>query len=448
MDSAESPTPTLMHFQFRPTAASVSRAGWIVALVAATSGAHLHAVEADAAASKASGFRQLHSQHLTLHTDLPPSAEVDALPGYFDQAFAQWCAYFAVDPAAHADWHVHAHLMKSRERFAAAGLLPDDLPDVFTGYTRGDKIWLFDQTSDYYRRHLLVHEGTHAFMDSLVAGKGPPWYSEGMAELLATHRVENGKLTLDYFPRSRDEVPKWGRIEIVQSGYAARRALSLPRILAYENRAYENNDPYGWCWAAAAFLDRHPRYQERFRQLPRLAGSPDFNEQLKKLFAADWVRLNEDWQLFVANLDYDYDFERMDVDFAAGKPLADAGANVTVAADRGWQPTGVQINAGQSVRLRATGRYQVAREPRAWECEPGGVTIHYYRGQPLGILLAAIRNDDPQAKGPNGLLKPIVVGRETTIRAPHAGTLYLRINDSAGSLADNAGTLNVEISRP
>ena len=44
---------------------------------------------------------------------------------------------------------------------------------------------------------------------------------------------------------------------------------------------------------------------------------------------------------------------RMDVDFAAGKPLADAGANVTVAADRGWQPTGVQINAGQSVRLCA-----------------------------------------------------------------------------------------------
>ena len=53
------------------------------------------------------------------------------------------------------------------------------------------------------------------------------------------------------------------------------------------------------------------------------------------------------------------------------------------------------------------------------------MTIHYYRGQPLGILLAAIRNDDPQAKGPNGLLKPIVVGRETTIRTPHAGTLYL-----------------------
>ena len=54
----------------------------------------------------ASGIRQIVSKHLTLHTDLPASAEVDALGEVFDQAFPQWCAYFGVDAAEHADWHM------------------------------------------------------------------------------------------------------------------------------------------------------------------------------------------------------------------------------------------------------------------------------------------------------------------------------------------------------
>jgi hypothetical protein len=43
------------------------------------------------------------------------------------------------------------------------------------------------------------------------------------------------------------------------------------------------------------------------------------------------------------------------------------------------------------------------------------------------------------------LLKPIVVGLGTSLTAPRTGTLYLRVNDAAGSLSDNAGSLDVEI---
>ena len=80
-------------------------------------------------------------------------------------------------------------------------------------------------------------------------------------------------------------------------------------------------------------------------------------------------------------------------------------------------------------------------------CEPGGVTIRYYRGRPLGMLLGAVRADTPGATGPNGLLKPLPLGLDTTLTAPRDGTLYLRINDSPGELADNAGSLAVEIAR-
>lgn len=404
-----------------------------------------HAAPAQTDAATPAGMRQLASRHLLLITDLPPSAAVDALPELFDQAFAQWCAYFALDPVEHQTWRAQAHLMRSRERFRAAGLLPADLPNFATGYARGAQFWLDEQAGDYYRLHLLLHEGTHALMHTLLGGIGAPWYAEGTAELLATHRLDDGKLTLNVFPRSREAVPKWGRIEIVQTAFAARQALSLPKLLAIDQRGHENNDAYGWCWAAAAFLDGHPRYRDRFRALARGAAKPDFAALVSDAFAADWAQLNEDWQLFVANVDYGYDFARMEVDRRAGAPLQGQPARVTVTADRGWQSSGIRLEAGQTYRLRAKGRYQLGAGPRPWPCEPGGVTIRYYHGQPLGILLGAVRDDARQPEDSSGLVRPQVIGLETTLAPRQSGTLYFRINDAPADLANNRGELSVEV---
>ncbi len=43
---------------------------------------------------------------------------------------------------------------------------------------------------------------------------------EGIAELLATHRLADGKLQMNYFPPSKEETPDWGRIKLVQEGFA------------------------------------------------------------------------------------------------------------------------------------------------------------------------------------------------------------------------------------
>ncbi len=80
-------------------------------------------------------------------------------------------------------------------------------------------------------------------------------------------------------------------------------------------------------------------------------------------------------------------------------------------------------------------------------CEPGGVTIRYYRGQPAGHAARRRPRRHARRTGPNGLLKPLPLGLDTTLTAPRDGTLYLRINDSPGELADNAGSLAVEIAR-
>jgi hypothetical protein len=264
---------------------------------------------------------------------------------------------------------------------------------------------------------------------------------------LATHRAEDGAVVLNHFPRTSEEVSKWGRIEIVQTAYADRRAMTLAKIFAYRGTLHAGVEAYGWCWAAAAFLDGHPRYRDRFRQLHRHVKAADFDERVAKIFGDDPDRLREDWQLFVANLDYGYDFRRMEVERSAGKPLESQTASVSVAADRGWQSSGLKLDRGKKYRLRAAGRYVLAQGQKPWTSEPGGVTIQYYRGQPLGILLAAVRGEEPGADNASGLTRPIVIGLGATLNVKRSGTLYLRINDSPGSLGDNAGTATVEITQ-
>jgi hypothetical protein len=400
-------------------------------------------------AVRAAEIRKLPGKHVTLYTDLPSSPAVDALPEMFDQAFPQWCAYFGVDAAQHAAWHATGCMMKDADLFRSAGLLPGGLPPFTTGYSVGTSFWVYEQASDYYRAHLFLHEGTHAFVNTIPGRGAPPWYMEGMAELLGTHRWRDGRLTLGYFPASPDEVPMWGRIRIVRDDFAARRAKTLRGVFEYGPQAHREVGPYGWCWAAAVFLDRHPRYQERFRQLTQWTRDPDLTDRFVKLIGNDWDELAEEWQVFVADLEYGYDFQRTAIDFASGQRLPQGGAKVAVAADRGWQNSGLRLESGVTYRLQASGRYQVGREPQVWWCEPNGVSIRYWRGQPLGILLAAVRphpeGTRPEPNTPSALIRPSVVGLGADLTPKHSGTLFLRINDSAGELGKNAGKLTVEV---
>ncbi len=399
----------------------------------------------------AAEFRTLAGQHIVLRTDVPGNPDVDSLPAVFDSAFEQWCKYFKIDPKDCANWRPKGILLRSpasRDRFVAAGMMPANLWDFKSGYSQGRELWLYDQTSPYYRRHLLLHEGVHCFMNTILGGSGPPWYAEGMAELLATHEWIDGKLTVNHFPRNAKEVPRLGRIEMVRQAMAEGRTLSLSDVAAYGDTAHRENEPYGWCWTAAAFLDGHPRYRQRFRELSRSIAKGDFMRQFARRFQQDQAVLAEEWQVYLANLDYGYDFARSRIEWARGEPLPAAGATVEISADRGWQSSGIALEPGRRYAISAAGRFQLAGKPTPWISEPNGVTIRYWNGRPLGLLLCAIRpHDFDAALDQTPLAKPQAVGLGTTLRSPVSGTLYLRINDAPGELADNAGQLSVTVTR-
>lgn len=423
-------------------------AGSLADLVARGEAAEFALPEFDDGKIAAAGIRKLTGKHLILYTDLPETvADVQLLPQVFDAAVPLWAKYFDVDPAKLADWQVAAYVMESKARFEGAGLYTLDLPEFPNGFQKGSQFWLFDQPSDYYRRHLLLHEGTHAFMNRWLGGAGPPWYMEGIAELLGTHQWDGKQLTLGYNPPDKTLVPYWGRVKIVRDEWAAHRGMTLPDIFRYDNQAHLKNEAYGWCWAATAFLNDHPNTRDVFQELRHDTKdrSIDFSKRFSERLKPDWPNIAEDWQLYVINLDYGYDISRAAIVRLPAQPLAAGGATIKVAADRYWQSTAVQLEAGQTYELTATGRYSLAREPKPWWSEPGGITLEYHQGKPLGILLAAVNDPSLSDNGITPLANPAVIGLKSKITPMKTGTLYLCLNDSPAKLADNQGSATVVI---
>jgi hypothetical protein len=397
--------------------------------------------EVDAQRAAAAGIREFTGQYIRLFTDLPPSPAVDELPAVFDAAIPLWAKYFDLDEQA-IQGKFLGFLINDREKFAALGLLPEENRDFVNGYARNYEFWLVEQPSDYYRRHLLLHEGTHAFMQTQLGGAGPGWYMEGMAELLGTHRWQEGKLTVGVMPASKEATPMWGRIKIIRDAVKAGKPWPLAAVLEVDNRRQLDTEHYAWTWALAAMLDGTPAFREEFRTLKQYVADSDFNDKFKAALGGKRGLVNQQWAAFVDQLDYGYDVERMAL---ALQPAAKLSANeISIAADRGWQATGWKLEAGKSYRVTATGQFQIANDGQPWPCEPNGVTIEYHDGQPLGALLGAIASMKP-SEGDPSFAAPILIGSAAVIQPKSDGVLCLRVNDSPAKLGDNAESVDVKI---
>ncbi len=144
--------------------------------------------QVSAQTAAAQGVRRLESRHLLLWTDLPVSESVDILPALFDLAVSQYAQWLGVEWAQAKSWQPVACLMRDRSLFSQLRLLPSGLPNFLDGYSVYDAFWCVAQKTSYYQRTLLFHEGVHGFMVDFCGGCGAPWFMEGWAEFLATHR--------------------------------------------------------------------------------------------------------------------------------------------------------------------------------------------------------------------------------------------------------------------
>ncbi|MDR1962648.1 MAG: hypothetical protein LBQ50_02595 [Planctomycetaceae bacterium] len=420
----------------------------------------------DESALTQSGIRRLESQHLILYTDLAASGQVDELPKLFDQLIPLLCDYFELNRQNYESFKVEGFLIDDFEKFKSGGAVLQ-VPKLRNGYALRCRIWVRNPGSDYYRRHLLLHEGTHAFMGYAFGVWGPPWYREGTAELLGTHRLENGHLTLAYFPKSRNELSRWGRIDLVRDNLVKNHGRTIKGIFELDSEDYDENTAYGWSWAFAAFCENHPRYRTAFRQTAwKLYGKPDgaaerFLELLLKNIqkeSPEWneqeilFHLDNDWIDFISHLDYGYDFERTKIDYnkEAGLISSDE-VEIPVCSDKGWQSSGVRLERGKTYRFAASGRFQLAEKPKIWWSEPNGITLRYYQSVPIGTLLATLIPDieerfltQTETAGV-GFYVPKTIGLSETWKAEVSGELFFRINDFPSELSDNNGEATVKL---
>lgn len=396
------------------------------------------------------GLKVVVAEPMRLVTDVD-AEDYEPLMGTVGPLMKSLEDYFGKLPPAKTDmpFQVTGYVMLDRDKFAKANLLPPGELLQYHGRQINAEFWMNQQSLSYYRAHLFAHEFTHAFMMHLPNANTdmPQWYLEGMAELFGTHqRDRDGIVQFGVMPSDATQLRGWERIALVRRDIAFNGLRSMRDIVSLEVDDFARVESYAWSWAFCRFLASHPRYRDRFQQVTSNFNPGGFAPRFKSVFSTDATELNVEWKLFASQLCYGFDFERAAIDFKAGQALSDENRTTRVAANRGWQDTGIFVTAGQSYQIRAPGQLTLATSSKPWISEANGISIRYANGQPLGRLIACVRTTEESPESQRAPLVLVPLGNVAKLVPPVSGTLLLRVNDDWSELADNSGEFRVEIS--
>lgn len=400
------------------------------------------------------GIELYRSRRLLLWTDVP-AMHVERLPELVDALYEELERYFGPLPPepGGGDYQLSGFLMRDPERFRQAGMLPRELPQFEHGRHLGREFWLFDQQHDYYRAHLVLHEATHCFMTTMPGTLPPIWYMEGMAEYFATHRrTAAGEIRFGVLPENVADYAGFGGVQLIQRELQEDRALGVREVLQLGSVEFSQSKtiPYAWSWYLCQFLNRHPRYHERFRELRNWLSDPRFVQELAARLEPEAVQLEAEWGLAVRSLELGYDPALAELQLVELSSLPEGAERVMpVQANLGWQSTGLLLEPQTTYEISAEGRVIVAETSRPWDSTADGITIRYASGQPMGRLLAVVVPVDWEQRGEIWERPIRGIGRHGRVSAQTDGTglLLLRVNDRWGELADNQGAFLVSLRR-
>lgn len=394
------------------------------------------------------GLREVSSNHLRMITDLPPDPQIDELPEIFDLAIPQWFEGFEVPQVPLPKEKIKLLLFRDRSKMEQLGLIDTSLPPFPYGYQRGANLYVAEPPSPYYRRHLVLHEGTHWFMETFLGGYGPPWIAEGMAERWATHRWNRGKLQLRTIPENRDDYPYWGRFRFIREQLASGKAPSLESIMRFSERSAMEVEMYAWSWSAVCFFESQPELRQTLmtalKENPR--DGQGFNRRIFQSLRDRWPWVRMHWEGMLDRFDYGFDLLQDSPAILRNLPTPQQlPVTLKIASDAGWQPTGVRVAAGQRVSIRAVGRVQLGETTRVWWSEPQGVTFRYARSHPLGSLIATVAPFHEAEPKQSMAWQHHRIGKQAELEATGAGELLLEINELPSGRKDNQGDYLVTI---
>lgn len=396
------------------------------------------------------GIRKYTSQRLIIYTD-SAADNIKDIPSIVDQAYDAWVKYFGPPFPSRdgGEFQMTGYIIRDRVLFKKLDLLPDKFDAFIHGKHDGYRFWIMDQETDYYRRHLVIHEATHCFM-TISRNFQPVWYLEGMAEFFGVHREDqDGKLTFGVMPQAADEFDGFGRIETIRDELEQGRSLNIKQVMATSWTQFaRKKEPYAWSWALCLFLENHPRYRDAFHKLKNEIEAKGFRTAIDQYFTPLKPQIGEEWELFVRDLVPGYDFERAQVEYELRNRVSEDKGKITVSVDasRGWQSTGITVVPNMDYQIQASGETVLSRNPKQWISSADGISIQYAHGAPLGHLQGIVCYRDSAIQGDSsGVSDVLKIGSECTTHFKKSGLLLLRINDLPSELVDNSGKITVVI---
>jgi len=404
-----------------------------------------------ACGAQAADLIKREGKYIHLTTDIESTAEIDTLVSSFDAAVPQWLEFWNLTEHDVASWKLDACVIRDRDRFKNDGLIPGDVPDFPFGFTLDDRCWVLVQKSDYYTRHLLLHEGAHSLAFHKWQGAGPTWFMEGTAEMLATHTGVGADVTINQIPANRDQVPYWGRFKLMNQLRNENKVPSIATVMRYQPNLLGQVDAYGWSWAATMMMQAYPEYRDTFMSSARNGRdtSSAFNRRMFLQLQTQWPVFNARWRMMCHDLDYGFDWDIEPIEISERDPIWNSDPiSLDVHSNLGWQSVGVRIPPGASIKLTAVGTITLVDQPKPWTSEPEGITYQYNRGRPIGQLVACVL---PNATVKSSLLPELTtqkVGQQTTVDIGQFSWLMLRVNDSVAGQSDNAGVYTVTVTTP
>ncbi|WP_146532746.1 hypothetical protein [Rubripirellula reticaptiva] len=406
------------------------------------------AVGQDIGGQNRTNLYRVDGRFIELTTDLESREEAETLVASFDAAVPQWTGFWDLADDRVAGWKVTAFVMRDKQAFASQGLIPIRVPDFPYGYALNDSVWIMAQPSQYYTRHLMLHEGAHSLAFHCFGGAGPTWFMEGTAELLSTHSGQGQQTKSIGIPNDKADVPYWGRFTKMSQVRAESTIPSIGKVMQYPPTLSGDVESYTFSWAAASMFAAYPEYRDVFREAANRGRetSLTFNRQFRQRLAKDWPIVQARWRLLTHDFDFGFDWDQQQVAISIQDPLWDGKPiKFTVEADRGWQSPGVRVPSGVKVRVRASGQVTLAQEPKPWISEPEGVTIQYVVGRPLGQLIACVLPNQTPRQDELPTIDVQTIGNQSVVDVAAHSWLLFKVNDAVGDLGDNGGSFEVTI---
>ena len=394
------------------------------------------------------GIHRLESRRLILLTDRPPESVKHLLPladAIFDFLTIE-CGPLNL-AADGSDFQVTGCLIDDVKRFYAAQLMPPQNVELNHGRQQGYRFWMRHQADDYYQRHLLLHEFTHCYMHSDQQQPEPPpnWFLEGAAEVFATHQIDRDETRFAVLPEEWTGFEGWGRIsEIarhigppVSEKFSVRPIPTIQDIQNPQSSLARDDGRYAFWWALCWMLRHHPDSAELWTSLCRSRDSGDLSVILNDARNQSGGRLEQDWLLFADAVCEGFEPNHS---FARHRGESATDFQMILDADAGWQDSGWEFGKGDQCRVDCSGECVLATTSIPWVSEPQGITIEWYRGRPIGEVVAVLVDSDGRT-----ISHRVPIGRSRVIQIPRSGRLWLQVNDSESSRHDNSGGYRVSI---